>query len=337
MFMDENEQDRIFESSPSNYLESLRPQKLINFIGQNHLKRNIELIIQATRARNDPLDHLLFYGPPGLGKTTLARIISNELNVNVRTTSGPAIERTGDLASILTNLEDFDILFIDEIHRLSKVVEETLYPAMEDYAIDIVIGKGPSAQTLRLDLPKFTLIGATTRLGLLSAPMRDRFGAIYRIDFYQEEELSAIIHRSAQVIEVDIDDAAAKIIAQRSRGTPRIANRLLKRVRDYAQIHNRGRINNRIVEQACELLKIDQFGLNDIDFQYLHMLVTKYQGGPVGLDTIAAAIAEDKGSIEDVIEPFLLQQGLIKKTPRGRIATDFAIDLLTQQKENRLF
>lgn len=316
---------------------SLRPQRLAHYHGQNELKKNIKILIQATQQRNEPLDHLLFYGPPGLGKTTLARVISNELNVNVRLTSGPAIERAGDLASILTNLEDGDILFIDEIHRLPKVVEETLYPAMEEYALDLIVGRGPSARTLRLDLPKFTVVGATTRIGLIGAPMRDRFGAIFRLEYYDEDELSHILKQSAKLFEVEITPEAVLEISKRSRGTPRIANRLLKRVRDYSQVQEKTVIDADDVAAACKLLGVDEVGLNTLDYHYLKLLVTKFNGGPVGIETIAAAISEDKQSIEDVIEPFLLQKGYIKKTPRGRSITDKGDSLISTQKGNRLF
>ena len=299
----------------------LRPRSIEEFIGQSVLKKNLRIFIDAAKGRNEPVEHILLYGPPGLGKTTLANIVSHEMNVHIKTTSGPAIERPGDLASILTNLEEGDILFIDEIHRLNRSVEEVLYPAMEDYELDIIIGKGPSARSIRLDLPKFTLVGATTRLGLLSAPLRDRFGIIERLEFYTSEELKEIIKRATSVLQTTIHEEAADAISRRSRGTPRIANRLLKRVRDWAQVESEGHITVEVLDEALEALGIDQLGLDGIDKTYLKAIAEKFSGGPVGVDTIAASIAEDSQSLEDVVEPYLLQLGFIERTPRGRMTT----------------
>lgn len=301
--------------------QSLRPQTLRQYIGQDKVKENLDVFIEAARLRKETLDHVLLYGPPGLGKTTLAAIIANEMNVNLRTTSGPAIERPGDLAAILTALEPGDVLFIDEIHRLPRSIEEILYPAMEDFCLDIVIGKGPSARSVRLDLPPFTLVGATTRAGSLSAPLRDRFGVLCRLEYYNETQLTEIVVRTSEVLETIIGGRAAEEIARRSRGTPRIANRLLKRVRDFAQVRGDGSIDNELVEQALNLLQVDRLGLDHIDHKLLKGIIEKYRGGPVGLETIAATIGEEAHTIEDVYEPYLLQIGFLQRTPRGRIVT----------------
>jgi Holliday junction DNA helicase RuvB len=307
---------------------SLRPQTLRDYVGQESVKANLEIFLQAAVKRNEPLEHVLLYGPPGLGKTTLAHIIGNEMGKSVRVTSGPAIERAGDLASILTNLNEGDVLFIDEIHRLQRTVEEVLYPAMEDYAIDVILGKGPGAKTLRLDLPKFTLVGATTRMSLLSSPMRDRFGAIYQLEFYQPEEIKKIIERSAKILEVEIDPAARHELAHRARRTPRIANRLLKRVRDYAEVKAGGKITEEIARQAMDLLDVDQFGLDRTDRKVLSTIIEKFKGGPVGIETIAAATSEERATIEDVYEPFLLQIGFLERTAKGRKVTALAYEHL---------
>lgn len=300
---------------------SLRPKALTEYIGQNKVKENLSVYIEAAKARKEPLDHVLLYGPPGLGKTTLAGIIANEMGVSIRVTSGPAIEKAGDLAAILTSLSHSDILFIDEIHRLSRSVEEILYPAMEDFSLDIILGKGPGAHSVRLDLPKFTLIGATTRTGLLTAPLRDRFGVISRLELYTPEELSEIIVRSASILGTEIDKSGAVEIARRSRGTPRIANRMLKRVRDFAEVKSDGRITAEIADEALSRMEVDKLGLDMIDRKMMMFIIENFGGGPVGLDTLAASIGEDSNTIEDVYEPYLLQLGFLNRTPRGRMAT----------------
>lgn len=301
---------------------SLRPQTLQDYIGQQKAKEILSIYIEAARQRNDALDHVLFYGPPGLGKTTLAGIIANEMNVNLKVTSGPAIEKPGEMAAILNNLQEGDILFIDEIHRLNRQVEEVLYPAMEDFAIDIMIGKGTSARSVRLDLPKFTLVGATTRAGLLTAPLRDRFGVIQHLEFYSIEELVLIIQHSARILNVEIDEKGAVELARRSRGTPRLANRILRRVRDFAQVRFDGRITEEVANTALDLLDVDKLGLDQTDRHILTTMIDKFHGGPVGLDTLAAAIGEDNGTIEEVYEPYLIKNGLIMRTPRGRVVTE---------------
>ena len=302
----------------------LRPQYLRDYIGQEKAKEMLEIYIRDAKERGDALDHVLFYGPPGLGKTTLAGIIANEMGVNIKITSGPAIEKPGEMAAILNNLQENDILFVDEIHRLNRQVEEVLYPAMEDYAIDIMIGKGATARSIRLELPKFTLVGATTRAGMLTAPLRDRFGVIHHLEFYTTEELTTIIKRSAKVLDVEIEDSGAKELARRSRGTPRLANRLLKRVRDFAQIKYDGVITGTVANYALDLLDVDKYGLDHIDRNILLAIIERFNGGPVGLDTLAVSISEDSVTLEDVYEPYLLKQGFIQRTPRGRIATELA-------------
>jgi len=321
------EEERIVAGSEleaDNWQYSLRPRRLQEYIGQDQAKQNLSIFIKAALARGEALDHVLLYGPPGLGKTTLAGIIANELGVNFRITSGPAIERPGDLAALITNLGEKDLLFIDEIHRLSRSVEEVLYSAMEDFALDIIIGKGPSARSIRIDLPPFTLVGATTRAGALAAPLRDRFGVISRLEYYETKDLISIINRAAEILNIAIEDRGAEEIARRSRGTPRIANRLLKRVRDFAQVAGSGIITDKLADQALVMLEVDKCGLDRTDRQLLSTIVTKFNGGPVGLETLAAAISEETTTIEDVYEPFLLQLGLLNRTPRGRVATPAA-------------
>lgn len=303
---------------------TLRPTTLDQYIGQENVKQNLRIFMAAAKHRGEPIEHVLLHGSPGIGKTTLAHIIAKEMGAHIRVTSGPAIERAGDLAAILTNLEEGDILFIDEIHRLHKIIEEVLYPVMEDYALDVVAGKGAAARTLRIDLPRFTIIGATTRISLISAPMRDRFGAHYKLEFYNDEEIQKIIHRSAKILSIILDDASATEIAQRSRRTPRIANRLLKRVRDYAQVRHKGKVDCAVAQEALNLLEVDQLGLDLVDRKLLQIIIEKFGGGPVGLQTIAAATAEEGETIEEIYEPFLIQLGFIARTPRGRVITEHA-------------
>jgi Holliday junction DNA helicase RuvB len=322
---DSNFKEELFDNE-------LRPKRLKDYIGQNQIKDALIVFIKAAKIRHEPLEHILFHGPPGLGKTTLAFILANETESNIKITSGPAIERAGDLVSILTNLEDGDILFIDEIHRLNKIVEEVLYPAMEDYAVDLVIGKGPSAKTLRVDLPKFTLIGATTRVSMISSPMRDRFGIVQSMDFYNEDEIAEILIRAAKILDVEADAYSISEIAKRSRRTPRIANRLLKRVRDFATVYNEGKVNEKVIKESFEKLDIDETGLDATDKKYLRTLIKKFDGGPVGVDTLCAASSIERSTIEDVVEPYLLQIGFVKRTAKGRLATDRAISYINNQK-----
>ncbi|MBF0566561.1 MAG: Holliday junction branch migration DNA helicase RuvB [Nitrospirae bacterium] len=316
---------------------TLRPRLFSEFVGQTRIKENLRIFIEAASGRGEPLDHVLFCGPPGLGKTTMANIIANELKVNLKSTSGPVLERPGDLAAILTNLSDHDVLFIDEIHRMPRIVEEILYPAMEDFKLDILIGQGPNARTLKLNLPTFTLIGATTRTGLLTSPLRDRFGVINRLEYYCPEELVIVVCRSAIILNVEITDEAAAEIARRSRGTPRIANRLLRRVRDFAQVKNNGLIDMEITRISLTALNIDARGLDDMDRKLLDTIIEKFGGGPVGLDTLSACVSEEKDTIEDVYEPYLIQEGLLERTPRGRVATRWAYEHLNKTYVQKLF
>lgn len=319
-FIDPSNQD----TEEENFEHALRPKKLSEYVGQEKIREQLQVFIGAAKKRNEALDHVLLFGPPGLGKTTLANIISKEMGVNLRQTSGPVLEKTGDLAALLSNLEENDVLFIDEIHRLSPVIEEILYPAMEDYRLDIMIGEGPSARSVKLELPSFTLIGATTRAGMLTNPLRDRFGIVSRLEFYSHEELTKIVTRSASLLEVGIDQEGANEIANRSRGTPRIANRLLRRVRDFAEVKSKGKVNKSTADAALKMLDVDLIGLDLMDRSFLLSIIEKFSGGPVGLDNIAAAIGEEKETIEDVIEPYLIQQGYLMRSPRGRLATEKA-------------
>ena len=322
------EEDRLINSELDNeevqYDNNLRPSKLADYVGQEKIKENLNIFIAAAKMREESLDHVLFYGPPGLGKTTLANIIAGEMGANLKSTSGPVIEKTGDLAALLTNLKKGDVLFIDEIHRLSNVIEEILYSAMEDYKLDIMIGQGPSARSIKLELPPFTLVGATTRAGLLTSPLRDRFGVVHRLDYYNEKELETILTRSAGILEIDIVPEGANEIARRSRGTPRIANRLLRRVRDYAQVKADGIITREVANDALEMMEVDGKGLDKMDHKLLLAMIEKYSGGPVGIENLAASISEEKDTIEDVLEPYLIQTGFIQRTPRGRVATPLA-------------
>jgi len=343
MSIEDNHDNRIIEPTESNgdstLDQTLRPQNLDEYIGQNKIKDNLQIFMQAAKQRKEPIEHVLLYGAPGLGKTTLAHVIANEMGVNCRVTSGPAIEKAGDLAAILTNMGESDILFIDEIHRLNKVIEEILYPAMEDYALDIIIGKGPSARTLRIDLQKFTIIGATTKMSMLSAPLRDRFGSVYHLDFYDLEDIAKIINRSAGILNIQLHNEACGHIASRSRRTPRVANRLLKRVRDYAEVKADGNITPDISHSALTMLEVDKLGLDYVDRKILKVMLEKFSGGPVGLNSIAAATGEEMATVEDVYEPYLLQLGFIERTPRGRMVTDLGkkhLGLTATSKQSNL-
>ena len=340
------EEDRLVNSQMDGeeiqFDNKLRPSQLTEYVGQEKIKENLEIFISAAKMRQESLDHVLFYGPPGLGKTTLANIIATEMNANIKSTSGPVIEKSGDLAALLTNLKNGDVLFIDEIHRLSNVIEETLYSAMEDYKLDIMIGQGPSARSIKLDLPPFTLVGATTRAGLLTSPLRERFGVVHRLDYYNEKELETILTRSAHILEIPIIQEGANGIARRSRGTPRIANRLLRRVRDYAQVKADGIINRQVANKALEMMEVDSKGLDKMDHKLMLTMIEKYSGGPVGIESLAASISEEKDTIEDVIEPYLIQSGFIQRTPRGRIATPMAYEHFkttppSQNQQEKLF
>ena len=340
------EEDRLIDSAEDNeeaqFHNSLRPNQMEEYVGQEKIKENLNIFIAAAKMREESLDHVLFYGPPGLGKTTLANIIASEMNANIKSTSGPVIEKSGDLAALLTNLKKGDVLFVDEIHRLSNVIEEILYSAMEDYKLDIMIGQGPSARSIKLELPPFTLVGATTRAGLLTSPLRDRFGVVHRLDYYNEKELQVILTRSAGILEITIVPEGANEIARRSRGTPRIANRLLRRVRDYAQVRADGIITREVAASALEMMEVDERGLDIMDHKLLLAMIEKYSGGPVGIESLAASISEEKDTIEDVLEPYLIQTGFIQRTPRGRIATPMAykhFNNLTpsQEKQENLF
>ena len=340
--MDESTTGSPLDNDEVQFEETLRPNKFDDYIGQEKTKRNLEIFIEAARMRGDALDHVLFYGPPGLGKTTLANIIAGEMDANIKSTSGPVIEKSGDLAAILTNLKKGDILFIDEIHRLSNVIEEVLYSAMEDYNLDIMIGQGPSARSIKLELPPFTLVGATTRAGLLTSPLRDRFGVVHRLDYYNPEELETIVTRSAGILEIEIAPDGASEIARRSRGTPRIANRLLRRVRDYAQVKADGVITKDVADKSLEMMEVDHFGLDKMDHKFMLTLIEKFKGGPVGVESLAASISEEKGTLEDVLEPYLMQSGFIQRTPRGRVATEiayrhFGLTPPAQGKQEKLF